>query len=158
MLRRLTRLWLVVTLAVLPTMGGCAVGGGAGGSYFTSPEEGVGQIKAMLLQEDWPRLAGYYDLSGTEIDRSTLTAGMFFIETERPDVAHPAGFWRFKHPFPPSFDYVEEEATDDPTVSLVRVGIEIEQGEGSPPQRGFMEFLMKQSDRGWQVLPGRPGM
>lgn len=125
--------------------------------YFESPQQAVPAITKMLEAKDWPRLAKHYDLSGSNIDRAMLDSGEFFYTDKRPDVAHPAGFWRYKHPFAPPFRYHGVEPTGDPNVTRVNVMVEIDQG-GGLVQRGLDHFLMRKSAKGWQVLPGKmPG-
>lgn len=122
-------------------------------AFFETPKSAVQAIKVMLRQEEWASLARYYDLSGSDVDRASLVSGDFFIRAERPEVAHPAGFWRYKHPFPPSFDYRSASPADAVGIVTIQVAITIDQGVGSPAQQGFQEFRMKQSSNGYQVLP-----
>jgi hypothetical protein len=122
-------------------------------SYFASPEAAVPLITALLRQEDFKSLAAYYDLSNSEIPRACLESGSFFIREKRPEVAHPAGFWRHKHPFSPGFEYAGMRASGQPQVQVITVEISIDQGEGSPSQVGRSSFYMIQSAPGWQVLP-----
>ncbi len=117
--------------------------------FFDSPEQAVDRISDLLRKEDWATLARYYDLAGTGVDRSTLESGEFFIARERPPIAHPAGFWRYRHPFPPGFRYDSHEVTGD--VAVVRVSIAIDQGDGMN-QRGMHVFRMKKSPHGWRIL------
>lgn len=124
-----------------------------GAAFFESPEQAVKAISRMLTQEDWTSLARYYDLDGSGIDREDLVSGEFFIRTERPEVAHPGGFWRYKHPFAPSFEFVFTSSAREAGVVIVRVGISIDQGSGSPMQRGWQEFSMRESEAGFQILP-----
>ena len=128
---------------------------GLGSAYFQSPKQAVSAITVLLEAKDWPVLAKYYDLTGSEIDRAALDSGEFFWRTKRPPAAHPAGFWRYKHPFAPGFKYDDEQATDRPRVVKVAVKIEIDQG-GGPQQRSFSHFLMRKHPQGWQVLPDKP--
>jgi hypothetical protein len=124
----------------------------AGQRYFDSPQDAVATTAQLLLEESWETLATYYDLSGTDIDRADLHSGRFFIRTERPEGAHPAGFWRYREPFAPAFGYVHEEMTDEPDVVKVVVMVEIEQGDGRV-QRGLDQFLLRRSSHGYQLLP-----
>lgn len=120
--------------------------------YFTSPEEAVILVNELLRKEDWTTLSRYYDLSESQIDPSELESGRFFIRTEQPEVAHPGGFWRYKHPFPPGFLFDRVRATENPDVIIVVVSIEIDQG-GGLKQRGLSEFKMRRSVKGYQILP-----
>lgn len=122
-------------------------------AFFETPKWAVEKIKVMLTEEDWGSLARYYDLSGSDIDRSSLVSGEFFIRSERPEAAHPGEFWRYKHPFSPSFDYSFSSPTDEDGIVIVQVGITIDQGAGSPPQEGIQNFRMRESASGYQVLP-----
>jgi len=122
-------------------------------SCFLSPREAVPQISRLLREKNWGALAQYYDLTDSGIDRSELTSGAFFYRTERPAAAHPAGFWRYKHPFAPGFEYDREEPAGKPGVVIVTVAVEIDQGDGRT-QRGISQFKMKKHPEGWQILPG----
>lgn len=155
--------WLIVGVAATVAMavGGCssspaskaeAAAGRRGARYFESPQQAVPQIDAMLRQAQWEQLAAFYDLTRATVDRSELTSGRFFEATERPPAAHPAGFWRYRHPFAPGFKFDRVEPTQDPQVSKVIMTVAIDQGDGRV-QRGFSEFLMRRSERGWQILP-----
>lgn len=123
-------------------------------AFFESPRQAVEAIREMQGKEDWASLARHYDLSGSRIDRETLVSGEFFIRTERPEVTHPGGFWRYKHPFAPSFEYASTSSTAEAGVIIVRVSISIDQGAGSPVQEGWQEFMMRESEGGFQILPG----
>ncbi len=122
--------------------------------YFESPRQAVDAITGLLKARDWPSLARYYDLRGSGIDRAALASGEYFYTDVRPESAHPAGFWHYKHPFAPGFQYYKEIATEDPNVTSVLVMVQIDQGAG-PPQRGLNEFEMVRGPRGWQVLPAK---
>lgn len=121
--------------------------------YFSSPEEAVPTITALLLKKDFKTLASYYDLSDSGINLIELESGDFFIRKERPEVTHPADFWQFKHPFSPGFKYSGLRSGPRENVYLIHLEIVIDQGVDSPSQVGSDSFYMIQSDRGWQVLP-----
>ena len=121
--------------------------------YFASPQQAVDAIGTMLRERDWAVLARYYDLAGADIDRKTLISGDFFVRTEPPEVSHPGGFWRYKHPFAPGFEYASDSGADQDGIVTVRVSITIDQGSGAPAQEGRQEFQMRRSERGLQVLP-----
>ena len=147
-------------VAAVTMLAACAseskqAGGGADPAtkHFKTPEVAVNQIADMLRKEDFKTLAMYYDLSGTGIDRATLASGAFFIETERPEGAHPGGFWKYKQPFAPGFGYAGHRKTKTEGVYLVDVSIRIDQGEGQPPQIGYDEFPLRETAKGWAVLP-----
>jgi hypothetical protein len=120
--------------------------------YFTSPSAGVEQIKDMLEAKNWAELAKYYDLADSPIDRADLVSGDFFYTEGKPEVAHPAGFWKYKHPFAPAFEFRSTRELEDAGVIEVTVGVEIDQG-GGMIQRGLQTFLMRKSNKGYQVLP-----
>lgn len=125
--------------------------------FFETPKIAVEAVKGMLKKEDWVSLARYYDLSGSGIDRASLVSGEFFIRTERPEASHPGGFWRYKHPFAPSFNFSFTTQSNEADIVVVRVGITIDQGAGEPAQEGWQEFLMRKSEAGFQILPGDAG-
>lgn len=120
--------------------------------YFASPEEAVVRITALLRTEDWAMLSRYYDLTGSKVDRREVESGRFFLRTEKPEGAHPAGFWRYKHPFAPGFKFDRVNTTADSNVIVVVVSVEIDQG-GGRKQRGLSEFRMRKSAKGYQILP-----
>ncbi len=128
---------------------------GVGTAYFESAEVAVKEITRLLVAKDWPVLAGYYDLSGSDIDRATLVSGEFFTRKTRPELSHPAVNWRIKGPFPPNFSYQSTASTVEPDVKRVRVGIEIATGADTPIQEGSSEFCLRKHPEGYQVLPGR---
>ena len=109
----------------------------------------------MLRESDFKTLARYYDLTGSDIPISDLESGEFFVRKERPEVAHPAAFWRYKHPFAPGFAYAGMQPGDRDDVYTIRVSISIDQGYGAPEQIGYSQFYMIRSVHGWQVLPDR---
>ena len=123
--------------------------------YFSSPADAVPIITELLKKNNFKTLAGYYNLSNSEIKLSQLESGDFFIRKKRPEISHPAGFWRYKHPFAPGFKYKSVRATAKEAVFIVEVSISIEQGFDSPMQTGLSFFYMIKSDRGWQILPDR---
>ena len=82
-----------------------------------------------------------------------MKSGDFFIRKERPEIAHPAGFWRYKHPFPPGFKFNSVQATAKDAIYIVEVSIALDQGADSPKQCALSYFYMLKSDKGWQVLP-----
>lgn len=125
----------------------------SGDQYFSSPQEAIPRIAELLRQEDFRTLARYYDLSSSDIPLSEMESGSFFVRTERPEVAHPAGFWRYKHPFPPGFEYDSIQPAAREGVYVVSVRLSIDQGMDSPNQEALSRFYMIKSDHGWQLLP-----
>lgn len=121
--------------------------------YFTSPEESVLVITDLLKREDFKTLALFYNLSSSEIKKTDLESGDFFIRKERPELTHPAELWRYRHPFSPGFKFDSVQSTEKEGVYLVRVVIVIDQGTDFPPQEGFTDFFMIKSAKGWQILP-----
>lgn len=124
---------------------------GESAAYFKSPQQAVDLIKTMLLSKSWNKLSCYYDLSGTDINRETLISGDFFIRKKRPEVTHPAGFWKYKQPFSPQFSYLSDHNISDEIVE-VTVHVEIDQGDGMI-QRGMDSFKLRKSSSGYQLLP-----
>ena len=125
--------------------------GGSVARYFTSPEDAVTVAGELLRREDWSTLSRYYDLADSKVDRQELQSGRFFIRAEKPEDAHPAGFWCYKHPFPPGFKFDRVNSTADPDVIVVVVSVAIDQG-GGMKQRGLAEFRMRKSANGYQIL------
>ncbi|MSP38632.1 MAG: hypothetical protein EXR70_09095 [Deltaproteobacteria bacterium] len=74
------------------------------------------------------------------------------MRTERPANADPAGFWRYRHPFPPGFVFLTERPANERNVATIVVVREIDQG-GGPAQKVLAEFQMRKSARGYQLLP-----
>ena len=122
-------------------------------AFFASPEHAVEAARQMIKAQDWAALARYYDLDGSDTDYASLLSGAFFMRTEPPEAAHPGGFWRYKHPFPPSFQYAFATPADAAGIVTVEMSITIEQGAGAPPQIGRQSFRMRHSDQGFQFLP-----
>lgn len=147
---------LITASILIGALYGCATAvettSGTAARYFTSPEQAVIHITELLRKEDWTALSRYYDLSDSKVDRGELESGRFFLRTEKPKGAHPAGFWRYKHPFPPGFKFDRVYATADPSVIVIVVSVEIDQG-GGVKQRGVSEFRMRKAAKGYQILP-----
>ena len=122
--------------------------------YFDDPRAAVPEITKLLKAKDWPTLARYYYLEGSDVKRADLESGAFFYTDQRPEVAHPGGFWRYKHPFAPGFGYLESRELQPLLQVEVIVSIEIDQG-GGPPQRGIQAFLMRRTPEGYQILPDK---
>ncbi|MBL9131011.1 MAG: hypothetical protein JNG86_07420 [Verrucomicrobiaceae bacterium] len=121
--------------------------------YFTSPESAVTEVTALMREKAWKKLARYYDLTGTSIPRATLDSGVFFM-VKIPDSPQPpalAGLGE-REPFVPGFEFISTEAGKDPGVTVVHIGMEIEQG-GGPKQKVRSQFLLKKHEQGWQLLP-----
>jgi len=74
------------------------------------------------------------------------------MRAERPANADPAGFWRYRHPFPPGFNFLTEQPSKEPNVITVTVFREIDQG-GGPAQKILAEYQMRKSAQGYQILP-----
>ena len=121
--------------------------------YFSSPAEAIQNITELLEKKNFKILARYYDLSNSKIKLSELESGDFFIRKERPEIAHPAEFWRYKHPFAPGFKFKSVQATAKDAIYIVEVSISIDQGSDSPKQIGLSYFYMVKSDKGWKILP-----
>ena len=145
---------LLVTMAVI-LLAGCNSNNSSTDNevrYFTDPASAVEEIRVMLRGKDWPKLAMYYDLSDSEIDRATLISGEFFYTNEMPESPHPAGFWHYKHPFPPEFKFLSSDDVAQVGIKQVTVHVEIDQGSGMI-QRGEQTFFMSWSGKGYQILP-----
>ena len=121
--------------------------------YFSSPEEAINVITGLLQENDYKTLALYYDLRDSNVDISDLNSGDFFIREERPEVAHPAGLWHYKHPFPPGSAFQSQRPASTDSVYIIEVSLSIEQGEESPMQIALSYFYMIKSEKGWKILP-----
>ncbi|MBW1916123.1 MAG: hypothetical protein JRI86_14520 [Deltaproteobacteria bacterium] len=119
--------------------------------YFASPREAVKIISELLIKEDWKTLSRHYYLEGSNIDVEELESGRFFIRTKPPEVRHPGGFWVYKHPFDPSFEYLGHKEIRD-NIIIVTVHIRIDEGMGMF-QEGREFFAMGKTPKGLQVLP-----
>ena len=104
---------------------------------FATPREAVEKITRLLEARDWAALAACYDGPAPAVFYDESAGG------------HPAGFDRWKHPFPPGWRYVSHEVQGD--LAVVRVGIEIDQG-GGRVQRGHQTFRMRRTPDGWRLL------
>ena len=125
----------------------------SGALFFTSPEDAIPIITGLLEKEDFGTLAKYYDLSGSDIEFPSLESGDFFIRKKRPEVSHPSGFWRYKHPFPPGFEFSSIRKSTREGVYVIHVEIEIDQGAESPIQVAQGNFQMINIPGGWKILP-----
>ena len=121
--------------------------------HFASPAEAIPEITELIAASDFSTLAAYYDLSDSDVKVSELESGSFFIRTERPEMAHPAGFWRYKHPFAPGFTFSCIRPSSQAGVFVVEVSRTIAQGDCFPEQVCLSYFYMIQSDSGWKILP-----
>ena len=81
-----------------------------------------------------------------------LISGSFFYTDKEPAVAHPAGFWHYKHPFAPAYKFHSFRHLNEPSVIEVTVMVEIDQGYGMI-QRGLQTFLMRKTKNGFQIIP-----
>ena len=120
--------------------------------YFESPASAIPEIKELLLASDWEILSRYYDLKDSDVKLEELLSGNFFIRNEKPEVAHPGGFWKYKHPFPPAFNYRSSTLLRD-NIYQIDMEIEIDQGDDNM-QQGWVSFYMLKSDLGFRILPG----
>ena len=120
-------------------------------NYFESPKKAVEQITEMLKNENWEKLFTYYDRYGSNIQPKEFLSGRFFIRAKAPEVAHPGGFWKYKHPFAPGFTF--DYTTTDENIVTVNLSIEIDQGNGRV-QRGTDTFkLRNHPDKGYKIIP-----
>ena len=120
--------------------------------FFSSPEESVEIITGLLLSEDWRTLSAYYIHDGNQELLDSLLSGDYFIRREMPELTHPGGFWRYRHPFSPGFKYHSHEQVADDLIK-VNLIIEIDQGDGMM-QVGKSSYLLKRSPEGYKILPG----
>ena len=142
---------LTITLLLLFLAVGCM---STSTLYFASPEEAVKKSQPLLVSKNWQELSACYDLSASDIEVGSLEDGSFFYTNERPDMAHPAGFWHYKHPFHPDFNYSRHESGEQENTVVVQVEVRISQGADLPEQIGLHTFGLKKPDKGYQFLPG----
>ena len=120
--------------------------------YFSGPEESVKIITQLLRTEDWATLSAYYHIPDQDQQLlDSLLSGDYFIRKERPEAAHPAGFWRYRHPFSPGFSYSWHETIKEDLIK-VHLVIEIDQGQGMI-QTGMDSFLLIKFKEGYKLLP-----
>ena len=120
-------------------------------NYFESPEKAVDLITLMLQNESWETLTSYYDLTNSFVPVSEFLSGNFFVPTEEPEVRHPGGFWKYKHPFSPGFSF--NYASTHENVVTVYLSIEIDEG-GGKVQRGIDSFkLVFYPGKGYKIMP-----
>jgi len=122
--------------------------------YFLSPKNAVETIKKLQSKKNWKELAFYYDLSNSQVKIPDLHSGNFFYRENPPDdgrPGHPGGFWKYPHPFHPSFNYASSTELKNKIVA-VNMMISIDQWDGTH-QMGHSQFYLKKSVNGYQVLP-----
>jgi hypothetical protein len=151
----LGRLLAVIACGLAAFLAACVATGGADAGGFESPEAAVPVLRDLVRLEDWPGLAAHYDLSGSGVERRELTSGAFFLAPGAGELGQPREVVRYRHPFAPAYELRRVIATQDPEVVVMEMGVEIDQGEGMPPQRGLSWFKMRRSPNGWKVLPER---
>ena len=123
--------------------------------FFPSPEKSVEIITQLLKSENWSTLSSYYYIiDGNQELIDSLMSGEYFIRREMPEVAHPGGFWKYRHPFPPGFTYSSHEIIKENFIKVILI-IEIDQGEGLT-QVGKASFLLKKFHEGYKILPEQP--
>lgn len=128
--------------------------------YLPSPEEAVPILEALVADWDFVTLARYYDLSrldglgesGVLVDSWPEPDASWFTDEHAPHVAiQPDPVVRFRHPFPPTFEYVDHSVDRD--VATVVVEGSWETGFEGEVQAGRWAFELIRHDEGWQVLP-----
>lgn len=124
-----------------------------GPGYFESPQAAVTEATKLMKSKSWKQLSRYYDLDGSGVARSTLDSGVYFMtkvsDTPQPP---PMGQLGDREPFPPGFQFVTMEPDKEPGVTLVTLGLEIDQG-GGPKQKVMRQVRMKKHEQGWQFVP-----
>jgi hypothetical protein len=161
--------WCVVFFLLTLVGGGCHHAGGEGGGggsagasakaqdadVFSSPQQAVQRIAELQAKQDWRGLARYYDLNGSDVRASALESGEYFGAPAGR--AAPGGLgMAHREPFTPGFKFDHTEPTDRADVMRVVVAMEIDQGAGSPRQRGFDHFLLRKTPTGDYKLLPRP--
>lgn len=129
--------------------------------FLPGPEEAVPVLAELLAAGDWETLARYYDLSRLDASEET---GLDVQEWPEPDpswftdepaphvaIARTDPGVRFRHPFPPTFEYVDHLVEGE----TARIVVEGTWDPGVPEKRqeGRWAFRMRRREDGWQVLP-----
>ena len=122
-------------------------------AYFKTPETAVRRINRLMDEKDWPRLAQFYDLSGSGVDVSDLQNGSFFYDETRG--GHASGIDRYAHPFAPGASLLAVRASEIADVFEIDVELEIDQGDGSA-QSLIQTFYLVRDPEGYRVLPQAP--
>ena len=129
-------------------------------AYFKTPETAVKRINRLIDEKDWPRLARFYDLSGSDVDVSDLQNGSFFYD-ETPGFydetrgGHASGIDRYLHPFAPGASLLEVRMSAIADVFEVDVEFEVDQGDG-PAQSLIQTFYLVRNPEGYRLLPRAP--
>lgn len=143
--------------------------------FAPSPEDAVRILAGLLADGDWETLARYYDLSavdrlaepGIDVHAWPDPDASWFTDVPAPHVAiAPDPAVRFRHPFPPTFEYVDHEVSGDGDhettgdgddvagdVATVVVGGTWSPGPEVESQSGRWAFELVRKEVGWQVLP-----
>ncbi len=122
-------------------------------AYFKTPETAVRRINRLMDEKDWPRLAQFYDLSGSGVDVSDLQNGLFFYDETRG--GHASGVDRYLHPFAPGASLLEVRTSESTDVFEIDVELEIDQGDGAA-QSLIQTFYLMRNPEGYRVLPRVP--
>lgn len=122
-------------------------------AYFKTPETAVRRINRLMDEKDWPQLAQFYDLSGSDIDVSDLQNGLFFYDATPG--GHASGIDRYLHPFAPGASLLAVRMSAIADVFEVDVELEIDQGDG-PAQSLIQTFYLVRNPEGYRLLPRAP--
>ena len=124
-------------------------------TYFASPAEAVSVITDLMRKEDWLKLGRYHDHAGMGWRENDMQDSAFYLHQIKPENTHPAIDWKYKYPFAPGFKF--ESVEDAPQVGVVRVILrfDIDAGGGTKQTR-LAVLLLRQSDKGYQLIPPDP--
>lgn len=121
-------------------------------SYFTSPKQSVDVCIKLIKEDKFKELASYYYLEKADLETiKSINNGSYFINTEKPEVIHPAIPWKYKKPFSPNFKFINSIQISADSVR-VEVGVKIDQGDEFL-QQGYSSFYLIKLNKGYQLLP-----
>jgi len=120
--------------------------------YFNDIRDAIELCTYLLLDEEWEKLASYYDLTNTTLTYNDIANRDFFMTDIKPfDTPLPANYWKYKHPFPPGYRYLFSEPLDS-EITKIWLTNKFEIGDGLVKDGRFW-FLMRYKLDGYQIVP-----
>ncbi|TNE58280.1 MAG: hypothetical protein EP340_05850 [Alphaproteobacteria bacterium] len=118
--------------------------------FFTTPETAVRRINTILAANDWRQLSQYYELDGTDISKTELETGQFFIG----DAQRLSDPRNYLHPFPPGAQFYGVRQLEGSDIFEVDVLWEMDV-PWAKKQKHVTRFHMKRFPEGYRLLPDR---
>lgn len=118
--------------------------------FFENPQQAIPIISSLMQDQDWKTLASYYDMNDSKYSIQELESGRNFYREEPPNTIDPFGFWKYKHPFPPGFQFNSQRSLGDNLIEVL-VSYKIDQGDGMINEV-HQNFTMKKSNQGYQLI------